>query len=396
MTVNDPSSAALAPRRVASLRRGLREWYQRERRDLPWRGSSDPYAIWVSEVMLQQTTVAAVLPYWKRFLSRFPTVETLAAAPRDEVLAEWSGLGYYRRARHLHDAARVVAKDLGGRIPRSTRELRRLPGIGEYTAAAVASIAFGAAVSVVDGNVARCLARVARIDGDPRRHPARGALSQLAERLLDDERPGDHNQALMELGATVCTPRAPRCELCPWSRACLAHAAGAEDQYPSPAPRPRSIDVVTGHVLVTGPRGRVLMNRVPEGRANAGMIELPSATLYHGERDAGAAPRSFGSRLARRLERRLAAETGLAVRVGDLVTRETHGITRHRIVAFLARARLAGPAPSGRSWSWATPRQARGRALTALARRLLHDIEPSAATLGRPTGPRRGVVVLRD
>ena len=199
---------------TTALRRRLLAWYDRHARDLPWRRTRDPYAIWVSEIMLQQTRVAAVIEHYHEFLKRFPTVETLASAREASVLAVWSGLGYYRRARMLHAAARKVVRELGGEIPRTTAGLRELPGIGRYTAAAIASIASGERAAVVDGNVERVLQRLTgeRLDGEH--------VWRAAEELLAPRRPGDFNQAMMELGATVCLPRGPLCLMCPLQELC--------------------------------------------------------------------------------------------------------------------------------------------------------------------------------
>jgi A/G-specific adenine glycosylase len=205
------------------LRRRLLRWYEANRRDLPWRRSRDPYSIWVSEIMLQQTRVAVVVERYIAFLSRFPDLESLARAQEQDVLALWSGLGYYRRARMLHQAGRQVALELGGVMPRSAVELRKLPGIGAYTAAAIASIAHGEPVAVVDGNVERVLCRLAGWDSPTRtgKSTIRRKIDDLAMRLLDPKRPGDYNQAMMELGATVCLPRNPKCLLCPLLTVCV-------------------------------------------------------------------------------------------------------------------------------------------------------------------------------
>jgi A/G-specific adenine glycosylase len=222
----------------ASLRRDLLSWFDRHRRDLPWRRTRDPYRIWVSEVMLQQTRVEAVLPYYERFLARFPNVDDLAGAAIDEVLALWSGLGYYRRARQLHAAARRIAA--AGEFPCTLDRLLELPGVGSYTAAAVASIAFGLAVPVLDGNVERVMARRLALAEDPKRGASRALLLAAAAALLDPSRPGDGNQALMEVGATLCLPRQPRCELCPLRPGCVAAAEGRPELYPPPRRRRRT------------------------------------------------------------------------------------------------------------------------------------------------------------
>jgi len=203
------------------LRAGLLAWYVRNRRDLPWRRSADPYAIWVSEIMLQQTRVAVVVEHYQAFLMRFPTLLSLALAGEEQVLALWSGLGYYRRARMLHKAAQFVAGQLQGNLPRNASALRTLPGIGAYTAAAIASIAYGEAVAVVDGNVERVLCRLEGWNvGIAGQAALRQQIESLAAELMDPNQPGDFNQAMMELGATVCLPRNPQCLVCPWAADC--------------------------------------------------------------------------------------------------------------------------------------------------------------------------------
>jgi len=249
-----------------AARRRLLAWYRRERRDLPWRRTRDPYAIWVSEVMLQQTRVAAVIPYYERFLRRFPDVATLARARIDSVLALWSGLGYYRRARHLHAAARIVARE---GFPRTAAEWRRLPGIGRYAAAAIASIAFGERAAVVDGNVERVIARLHALRGRDLRR-----VRELADTWLDARAPADHNQAVMELGALVCTPRAPRCDGCPVASSCAGRAS--PERFPAPRPRPRPVEELRKVALVVRD-GRVQLLRRGGGGLLAGMWELPPA-----------------------------------------------------------------------------------------------------------------------
>ncbi len=258
------------------LRRRLLSWYREHRRDLPWRGTRDPYAIWVAEVMLQQTTVAVATGYWRRFLAALPTVEALARARRERVLSLWSGLGYYERARNLHRAARRLVAAGRSELPASLEELRELPGVGPYTAAAVASIAFGAAAPVVDGNVRRVLGRLAGIAGDPRRRAAARRIERLAGDILDARSPGDSNQALMELGATVCTPRRPECAHCVWATWCVARALGDPERFPERVPRRPSVSVFRGEVRVVDQRGRWLLRRAPGGSHNAGLWEFPA------------------------------------------------------------------------------------------------------------------------
>ncbi len=250
--------------RDAQFRQLLLDWYDVNARDLPWRKSRDPYRVWVSEIMLQQTRVAAVLEHYRQFLLRFPTVEKLASAREASVLAAWSGLGYYRRARMLHAAAKVVARERGGKFPETAEAWRELPGIGRYTSAAIASIAFGEPVAVVDGNVERVLERVAG------QRLSQAEVWRVADERLDRQRPGDFNQAMMELGAVVCTPRAPLCLTCPVSELCATR--GVMDSLEKSARQIKrevhyALDCCDGKVLlVQRPRDASLM---------AGMWELP-------------------------------------------------------------------------------------------------------------------------
>jgi A/G-specific adenine glycosylase len=232
--------------KIAALRCRLLHWYEQNRRDLPWRQSTDPYAIWVSEIMLQQTRVAVVVERYQAFMARFPTLISLALAPEQEVLAVWSGLGYYRRARMLHKAAEFVASNLGGNLPVRAEQLRQLPGVGAYTAAAVASIAFNEPLAVIDGNVERVLCRVAGWEAGSRKGGGatlRHQIEDLAGKLLDPARPGDFNQAIMELGATVCTPRNPQCLVCPLHEDCKIRGEHKT------VPRPPMMSRVVAHAL---------------------------------------------------------------------------------------------------------------------------------------------------
>lgn len=261
---------------IARLRGALLGWYDSHCRDLPWRRTRHPYAIWVSEIMLQQTRVAVVIERYQQFMNRFPTVFALAQAPEQAVLAAWSGLGYYRRARMLHKAAQAVVSVSQGEMPASAAELRALPGVGSYTAAAVASIAYNERIAVVDGNVERVLCRIAgwAADGGHERR-----VEDLADRLVDEERPGDFNQAMMELGATVCLPRNPQCLTCPVAEVCKTRGEHKT------AKRPRAVVREIGYALCFSPnRGKdeaddiaVLLEQRPSGvSVMAGMWELPS------------------------------------------------------------------------------------------------------------------------
>jgi len=259
-----------------SLRIQLSGWYAAQQRDLPWRRTRDPFFIWVSEIMLQQTRVAVVIDRFSVFVRRFPTVEALARAPEEEVLALWSGLGYYRRARMLHQAARFVARHLGGRLPETAEELRELPGVGAYTAAAIASIAFDEPVAVVDGNVERVICRLAGWDEAEGKGGAaqRKKIGEMALDLLDPERPGDFNQAMMELGATVCLPRGPQCLVCPVTKACKTRGEHKTQ------PRARMTSREVAHALVERPATKEaeLAATSVAGREGAVLLEQRPAT----------------------------------------------------------------------------------------------------------------------
>ena len=262
----------------ATLRKRLLGWYDRSRRDLPWRAPpgevAEPYRVWLSEIMLQQTTVATVGPYFRRFVERWPTVDDLAAADLDAVLHAWQGLGYYARARNLHACAARVSRDLGGVFPDTEDGLRDLPGIGPYTAAAIAAIAFDRPATPVDGNIERVMSRLCRIET-----PLPGAKAEIgaqAARLTPRRRAGDFAQALMDLGATVCRPRGPDCDACPWRDDCLARDAGIQETLPRKAPKPAR---PTRHGVVfwaTRDDGSVLLRRRPERGLLGGMMEFPS------------------------------------------------------------------------------------------------------------------------
>jgi A/G-specific adenine glycosylase len=254
----------LSPRRSpASIQTRLLHWYRKHRRDLPWRRSRDPYRIWIAEVMLQQTRIAAVIPYYERFLKRFPTVESLARARQDSVLKYWSGLGYYSRARNLHRAAQQIVAKHKGNFPTDLQAALDLPGIGRYTAAAVLSIAYDAPLAVLDGNVARVLARLDANRGDLRTPSRWKLLASKAQDLLAQEAPGDWNQALMELGETICTPRSPQCNICPIAFACRARKLGLTESIPAPRKKRAPVHQRIAAAILRDPRGRTLLIKDP-------------------------------------------------------------------------------------------------------------------------------------
>jgi A/G-specific adenine glycosylase len=265
---------------VGGLRRRIISWYRKHKRDLPWRRSRDPYRIWISEIMLQQTRVAAVIPYYERFLARFPDVLALAAAPEQELLAAWAGLGYYNRARNLQRAAKKI-QELGG-FPRDHASIRELPGVGDYTAAAIGSIAFNLPHAAMDGNAARVLSRLTAERGNIDSGAVKKRLLGSVEGLIDPKCPGEFNQALMELGATVCLPKQPQCGQCPWAQDCEAFRLGMQNELPVRAGRPEAVGVEK-QLLMIERAGKILAWQRPlESRRLAGFWELPETDQLPG------------------------------------------------------------------------------------------------------------------
>ncbi len=337
------------------FRRLLLTWYRKTRRDLPWRRTRDPYEIWISEVMLQQTQVSTVIPYYERFLARFPTPKDLAEASEDQVMALWTGLGYYSRARNMHRAARAMVERHGGRLPDSHQTLSDLPGIGPYTAAAVASIAFGLPHAVLDGNVARILSRLEALPGDDRTTANRKHLWALAQDLLDTKSAGDFNQAMMELGATVCSPREPNCGVCPVASLCLARQEGDPQNYPR---RPAGKKQVRVHWSVARIEldGAFLLVRSASPGLFEGMWELPWA-------DCGPAD----------LPAALEAKYDLRIEPGEKLGVVQHSITHRRISLHAIRAALAtGRArETGKQRCWVRADQLGEHGLSSMARKVL-------------------------
>lgn len=318
--------------RYRDLTEALLRWYAANRRDLPWRRRRDPYAIWVAEVMLQQTRVETVIPYYERFLARFPTLADLAAAPLEEVLKGWEGLGYYARARQLHRAARILMAERGGAFPQTLKEWRRLPGVGPYIAAAVLSIAFGQGLPALDGNAVRVLARLFAVEEDPRRPAGRRRLEEEARRLLPPGRAGEFNQALMDLGATLCTPKRPRCEACPVQAFCAAFRRGNPEAFPVRSPR-RSLphyDVTAG-VIREG--DRVLIAQRPLHGMLGGLWEFPGGK------------REPGESLEECLRRELREELGIEVEVLAPWMTIRHTYTHMRITLHVFQCRWVGGIP---------------------------------------------------
>ena len=322
------------------MRAALLSWYAAHKRDLPWRATRDPYRIWVSEIMLQQTRVAAVLEHYRLFLAAFPTVESLAAASEPEVLALWSGLGYYRRARMLHRAAKVMAHEFAGAMPRTAKSLLALPGVGAYTAAAVASIAFGEPAAVVDGNVERVLARVAGWSAAETGFATK--VRTYADALVDPGRPGDFNQGMMELGATVCLPRAPLCLGCPWQQWCRTRG-----EHPVAARRPQQRQSSARAVWLRGAGAKKqvrLVQRPAEASLMAGMWELPSHEPKQGE-------------------------------TPEFTVRHVITVTNHVVDVYLIQARpLRSDDAAHRAGEWVPVSELPQRALTGLTRKVLRRL----------------------
>ncbi|HSF80351.1 MAG TPA: A/G-specific adenine glycosylase [Anaerolineales bacterium] len=300
------------------------DWYAQNARSLPWRGLKDPYAIWVSEIMLQQTRVETVADYFMRWMKCFPTVESLAQAPLVDVLKEWEGLGYYSRARNLHRAARIVVQEYGGQLPADILALRKLPGIGRYTAGAITSIAFGMDYPALDGNIRRVFARIFNLTEDLRSTSGEKKLWELAEQHLPPGKAGDYNQALMDLGAIICVSRSPRCQACPLKSFCQAYALGVQEERPVPRAK---ADIP--HYVVTAAvirqNGTVLIAQRPAEGLLGGMWEFPGGKVQAGED------------LASCLQREIREELGVTVAVGRDFGVYQHAYTHFRVTlhAFL-------------------------------------------------------------
>ncbi len=335
------------------------DWYDAERRDLPWRRTRDPYRIWVAEVMLVQTQVDTVIPYYERFVERFPDPRALAAADLDEVLKLWEGLGYYARARNLHNAARILVERYAGKLPSDETRLRTLPGIGPYVAAALASIAFDRPVAAVDGNLRRVLSRVYDLPS-----PSAKALRELAGPIVA-QRPGDVNQALMDLGSRVCTPRAPRCGDCPVAKLCRARARGTIDARPGRRPRRARphYDIAAGLVWREG--GELLIAKRPADGLLGGLWEFPGGKCEPGEPLEAALVREIGE------------ELGIEVEPGPKIAAVEHAYSHFAITlhAFHCRYRAGTPKPLGcQEFAWVKPGDLGRYAFPAANRRVLDQL----------------------
>lgn len=343
----------------------LVSWYGKHQRDLPWRRDAhDPYRVWISETLLQQTQVATVIPYYRRFLARFPNVRALAAAPLDDVLKAWEGAGYYARARNLRRAAQEIVARYGGRIPQTVEELLTLPGIGRYTAGAIASIAFNRDAPILDGNVTRVLCRYFNVTDDPTRAETQRELWELAGELLPRGKAGQFNQALMDLGATICTPKTPSCADCPIHRGCAAQRLGIQEQLPAKRKR----KTLPHHQVAVGiiwKRGKILIAKRFAKDLLGGMWEFPGG---HQEK---------GESLAQCVARELHEELAITVKVEKEFAVVDHAYSHFSITlhAFHCRWLRGRPRAIGcAAWKWVSPRELSHYAFPAANRRVISEL----------------------
>jgi A/G-specific adenine glycosylase len=353
---------AFSPRERRLIRERLPAWYAQRARDLPWRRSRDPYRIWLSEVMLQQTQVETVKPYFERFLTAFPRVEDLAAADVEQVLRLWEGLGYYRRARSLHAAARQVVAEFGGQFPDDVPSLMTLPGIGRYTAGAIASIAFDRRAPILEANTIRLFSRLTLLRSDPTATAAQRSLWAAAEEVLPESQVAEFNQALMELGSLVCTPRAPSCDACPIAAACRARAAGAQEEIPA-THRKLKFEAVREAAVIVRRGERLLIRQCGADERWAGLWDFPRFPLE-------AEGPLF---VADELHAKVCLQTGVRIVAGPLRTTIKHGVTRFRITLECYEAQFAGGrtrSSAARPVRWVDCAQLAELPLSATGRRL--------------------------
>lgn len=347
-----------------SLNRKLLIWYRRNGRSLPWRETKDPYRIWISEVMLQQTRVDTVIPYYQLFLKTFPTVDALAGAPLHNVLKVWENLGYYLRARNLHAAAKIIAEKFGGRIPDTIKEIRSLPGIGEYSAGAILSIAHGKALPAVDGNVRRILCRILGI-----RKPmddARGQqqLQKLAAGLVPPRHPGDFNQALMDLGATICKARNPECLRCPLADLCQARKKDLQNALPITRKSPAIPHRQAAAAVIRNAKGMLLAVQRPSSGLLASLWKLPGGFV------------EAGQDIKKCLKQSVKEELGIAIRPGKYIASANHTYTHFRLTlhAYECRLLMGDPRPLGcQNWRWVSPASLRKLPLSKVDRKILAE-----------------------
>ncbi|MFV1965755.1 MAG: A/G-specific adenine glycosylase [Pirellulaceae bacterium] len=341
------------------FRRRLRMWYRRHARDLPWRGTSDPYAIWVSEIMLQQTQVVTVIPYYERFLAAFPTIEALAAASEDEVLRLWEGLGYYRRARQLHSASRQIVTDHHGEFPQQVEEVRSLPGIGRYTAGAILSIAWDAREPILEANTVRLLCRLLAYRGDPRQSAGQERLWSFATVLLPRNDVGEFNQALMELGSKLCTPADPTCDNCPAAPLCPTKERGWQKLVPA-RKKTTQYERVREAAVVIWRGGRILLRQCQGNERWAGLWDFPRFEIRA----------QRGNDLQRELVDNVASLIGMRVEPQNHLTTIQYGVTRFRITLSCYEAAFKSGRVANGVLRWVAPRELDSIPLSVTGRKI--------------------------
>jgi A/G-specific adenine glycosylase len=350
--------------RIATL---LLAWYEKNQRILPWRNTADPYAIWISEIMLQQTQVDAVIPYYRRFLEQFPTIRDLARAPLEAVLKIWENMGYYSRARHLHAAARLVVASHGGRLPENPEDLKALPGIGPYTSGAILSIAFGKPVPAVDGNVKRVLSRLFTVESPLNAGSTQRLMFALAEKLVPAEKPGRFNSALMELGALLCRPGIPRCSDCPLSSICLAYAGNCQHLLPVAGKRAKRPHKEAAVAILRDSEDRLLIVQRPEAGFLGGLWKFPGGMLDSGET------------VAESLEKRCREELNISISVGSslMTLQQVYShfqLTLHVFSGTILKGEPESPAEG--DWRWASSEDIRTYPFSRAELRILTALFP--------------------
>ncbi len=318
-----------------AIKTQLLPWFAENKRSMPWRSNRTPYRVWISELMLQQTRVDQATPYFRRFMKRFPSLTSLASASQEDVLKMWEGLGYYSRARNLHKASRIIVEEMNRRFPSDYDDLIKLPGVGSYTAAAIGSLAFNQDLAVLDGNVIRVLSRLYAYTQDTRSSAARAELQQMAENLLVKGEAGNYNEAMMELGATVCLPMNPKCDVCPVTPACLAARSGRPTDYPVKAPRKKVPHIVVGAAVVRNRKGEVLIAQRREQDMLGGLWEFPG-----GKQEAG-------ETIQQCIARELKEELGINIEVNDFLTTVHHAYSHFTMEmhTYYARIKSGRPRP---------------------------------------------------
>jgi A/G-specific adenine glycosylase len=357
---------------LPTLQSALRSWFRRQARDLPWRRQCSPYAVWISEIMLQQTQVTAVIPYFRRFLARFPELSALASADEEEVLRYWEGLGYYRRARQLHAAARQIVQHHQGQLPSTLGDLAKLPGIGRYTAGAIASIAYGIQAPILEANTVRLWCRLAAIRSDPTRNATQAELWRLAALAARCDDPGLINQALMEVGSQICTPRAPKCDACPLAELCSARQLGQQAKLPRPGRKTRYEEIREAAIVVQD-QGRYLLRKCRDGERWAGMWDFPRCPLEQLDHESASA--------RRHLAQCCVQLTGAKTRIGPLFATVKHGVTRFRITLYCYHATPADSSTvrSDSTTRWISPEELADLPLSVTGRKITRLLVPQGS-----------------